>query len=200
MDIQLNELIEKIKKDGIDAALADAAAIKADAEKEASKIIEAAKRDAEAITAQAKADAERSEKAGVAAIEQAYRDLTLAFKAGIQQVLDDLTAKTVASAYTADLVKEILPNLLKSWAKKGTDSITALLSEEDLKKLDGAYVSMLSSTLKEGVEIKAAKKIDKGFHIVEKDGSAFYDFSADSVAIMLTAYLNPKLAEIINPA
>jgi len=72
-----------------------------------------------------------------------------------------------------------------------------VLSENDLKKIDDAFKAKLVSTLKGGVEFKAIKNLDGGFRIAEKDGSAFYDFSAESVAAMLSAYLNPKLGEIL---
>jgi len=45
-----------------------------------------------------------------------------------------------------------------------------------------------------------ASFIDGGFRIAEKDGSAFYDFSAEAVAAMLSAHLNPKVAEILKNA
>jgi len=197
MDIQLSELIEKIKKDGIESAQAEAAKLKADAEAEAKKIIADAKREADAINARAKDDALRSEKAGIAALEQASRNLVLAFKAEIQELLNNICADTISASYSADVIKEILPDLVKNWAIKNTDALTVLLSEKDLAKIDDAFKSKLASALKGGVEIKAVKKIDKGFRIVEKDGAAFYDFSAESVGAMLSAYLNPKLAEIL---
>jgi V/A-type H+-transporting ATPase subunit E len=75
-----------------------------------------------------------------------------------------------------------------------------LLSEGDLKKLDSAFMASLASTLKGGLEIKVGKGIDGGFHIAEKDGSAFYDFSAEAVSKLLSAYLNPHLAEILSNA
>jgi len=197
MEIQLNELIEKIKKEGIESARTEAATIRADAEALAEKLINDAKREAETIIAQAEEEAARSQKAGIAALEQASRNLVLAFKGEIQGLLDNLTAEAVASSYTADVIREILPDLIKNWAAGNADSLTALLSERDLKKLDDAFKTMLASALKGGVEIKAVKKLDAGFHIVEKDGLAFYDFSAESVAAMLSSYINPKLAEIL---
>jgi len=200
MDIQLNELIEKIKREGIESAQEGISKMKADAEAEAKEVVEAAKQEADTIINRAKEDALRSEKAGVAAIEQASRDLILAFKGEIQALLDNLTAKTVGASFSADVIKGLLPDLIKNWASKNTDSLTVLLSEEDLKKLEGAFKAKLVSALKEGVDLKAVKKLDSGFHIVEKDGSAFYDFSAESVANMFSAYLNPKLAEILKKA
>ena len=200
MDIQLNELIEKIKKDGIESAQAGASKLMAEAEAEAKKLIESARREAASIVANGKTDAERSEKAGMAAVEQASRNLILAFKGEIQGLLDKLVGEAVNSSYSADVIKGILPDLIKSWAVKDTDSLSVILSEGDLKKLDDSFKAQLASTLKGGVELKIGKSLDSGFHIAEKDGSAFYDFSAEAVARMLSAYLNPRLADVIKTA
>ena len=200
MEIQLQELIDKIKKDGIESASGEAARVKRDAEAEAARIVAVAQKEAADIVSRGKVDAERFEKAGIAAVEQASRNLVLAFKGEIQGLLDKLTAEAVGSSYSADVVKGILPDLIKNWAVKNTDSLSVVLSEGDLQKLDGSFKSQLASALKGGVDLKAGKGIDGGFHIAEKDGSAFYDFSAESVAAMLSAYLNPRLAETLKAA
>ena len=200
MDIQLHELIEKIKKEGIESAQAGAVKLKSETEAEARQIIENAKREAEAIIAAGKADAARSEKAGIAAVEQASRNLILAFKGEVQGLLDKLTADAVASSYSADVLRNVLPDLIRNWAVKNTDSLSVILSEADAKKLDDAFKAQLASALRGGVEIKVGKNIDCGFHIAEKDGSAFYDFSAEAVVKLLSAYLSPHLAETLNNA
>jgi V/A-type H+-transporting ATPase subunit E len=200
MDIQLQELIDKIKREGIESAQADAAKLKAEAEAEAGRIIEDAKKRAAGIVAQGEADRVRSEKAGVAAVEQASRNLVLAFKAEIQGLLDKIVGEAVSSAYSVDVVKGILPDLVKNWAAKNTDSLAVVLSGDDLSKLDDGFRSQLASKLKGGVDFKVGKSLDGGFHIAEKDGSAFYDFSAEAVAALLSAYLNPKLAESVKDA
>jgi V/A-type H+-transporting ATPase subunit E len=200
MDIQLQELIEKIKKDGIESAQADAAKLKAGAEADAAKIVEDAKKQAANIVAQSEADRVRSEKAGVAAVEQASRNLVLAFKAEIQGLLDKIVKEAVDSSYSVDVVKGVLPDLIKNWAAKNTDSLDVVLSEDDLKKLDDGFKSRLASQLKGGVDFKVGKSFEGGFHIAEKDGSAFYDFSAEAVAALLSAYLNPRLAELVKDA
>ena len=197
MDIQLDDLIEKIKKEGIESAKAEAASIISQAEETAAKMQEEAKQKAASIVEAAQEEADRSELAGKAALEQASRNLVLSFKGEIQGLLNALTAKAVGDAYTADVIRDVLPGLIKNWADKAEDSLAVLLPEEDLRKLDDAFASSLASVIKGGVELKAVKKLDKGFHIMEKDGAAFYDFSADAVAEMLSAYLNPKLAEIL---
>src|SRR5215510_7829660 len=99
MEIQLQELIDKIKKDGIESASAEAGRIKHDAEAEAARIIQAAQKDAADIVSRGKADAERSERVGKAAIEQAARNLVLGFKAELQALLDRIIKQASVSVF-----------------------------------------------------------------------------------------------------
>ena len=199
MEIQLQELIDKIKRDGIESATEEAAKLKREAEQEAARIISAAKKEADDIVSRGKADAERSEKAGLAALEQASRNLVLAFKGEIQTLLDKIIANGTASTYKDDTLKSVLPALLKNWASKGgSDSLDLLLSEEDLGKLKSWAGGALADELKKGLELKSDRNLGKGFRIANKDGSAYYDFSAESVAELLSAYLNPHLAELLS--
>jgi len=201
MEIQLQELIDKIKKDGIESASSEAVRIKHDAEAEAARIIQAAQKEAAGITSRGKADAERFEKAGKAAIEQAARNLILGFKAELQALLDRVIRQAAASAFKEEAFKQILPDLLKAWiSKTGTDSVNLLLSEEDQKKLSSWAVGALAAELKKGLELRSDRNLGAGFRIAAKDGSAYYDFSAESVTELLSAYLNPQLAEILKDA
>jgi V/A-type H+-transporting ATPase subunit E len=202
MDIQLQELIDKIKRDGIESAAEETARLKSQAEGEAKRIVEAARREAETIIAKGRADAERAEKAGVAALEQASRNLVLVFKKEIETLLDKLIAGGVAAAYGEDVLKGVLPELLKGWASrsKGENALNLILSEGSLKKLEAYFKDKLASELKQGMELKSDRNLAAGFRIANKDGSAYYDFSAESVAELLAAYLNPRLAETLKNA
>ena len=198
MEIQLQELINKIKKDGIDSASSEAAVLKNEAEAEAARIIAAAHKEAADIITRGKADAERSEKAGIAALEQASSNLILAFKSEIQGLLDKIVAQSSAAAYGEDALKAALPEVLVAWAAKGGDKpLDILLTDGDLKKLSSWFNDKLAGELKKGVELKPVRNLSSGFRIAEKDGSAYYDFSAEAVAQLLSAYVNPRLAEIL---
>ncbi|MDR0583326.1 MAG: V-type ATP synthase subunit E [Treponema sp.] len=197
MEIQLQELIEKIKKDGIEAASTEASQLKTQAETEAKLIVEGARKEAEAIVAKAKADAGRFEKAGIASVGQASRNLVLAFKTEIQAILDKLVARELAVSYSDDTLKAVLPEIVKGWAAGGADSLSLILPEAQLKKLEVFFQEKLSSELKKGLELKSDRNLGAGFRIANRDGSAYYDFSAESVAELLSAYLNPRLAEIL---
>jgi len=197
MDIQVQELIDKIKKDGIESASGEAARIKQEAEAEAKRIVDAASREAGDIINRGKADAERFEKAGVAALEQASRNLVLAFKGEIQNLLDKIVAHDVSASYGDDALKTILPDMIKSWTAREGDSLAVILPEAELEKLHGVFTQKLSAELKKGLTLKSDRNLGAGFRISNKDGSAYFDFSADSVAELLSAYLNPRLGEIL---
>jgi V/A-type H+/Na+-transporting ATPase subunit E len=71
------------------------------------------------------------------------------------------------------------------------------LSEKDFKKLAASLKSALSDKIKEGLEIKAVPTVTTGFRIAEKDGSGFYDFSAEETASLMAPFLSPAIAEIV---
>jgi V/A-type H+-transporting ATPase subunit E len=201
MEIQLQELIDKIKKDGIESASEEAARLKRDAENEAKRIVDAAQKEAADIVARGKQDAERSQKAGAAALEQASRNLVLAFKGEIEALLAKIVVQETSAAYGEDTLKAALPDLVKSWAAKGgSDELAVILPEGELKKLEGWFKDKLAAELKKGVELKSDRNLGAGFRIANKDGSAYFDFSAEAVAELLSAYLNPHLAEILKTA
>lgn len=201
MDVQLQELIDKIKKDGVGAAEASAQAIIADAEKRAEAIVAEAERKASESENKAKAEAERLEKASIDAIKQAARNTILSFRDGINAELSALVQSETAKAYDDKLLKTLIPEVVKEWVKNPeASSISVLLSEKDTAALSSSLIAALKGEIAKGLEIKADSSLDAGFRISTKDGAAFYDFSAESVAALFSAYLNPKTAQIMKDA
>ena len=201
MDVQLQELIDKIKKDGVGAAEASAQAINADAEKRAEAIVAEAERKALENEKKAKAEAERLEKASIDAIKQAARNTILSFRDGINAELSALIQAETAKSYDDKLLKTLIPEVVKEWVKNpDAASISVLLSEKDTAALSSSLTAALKSEIAKGLEIKADSSLDAGFRISTKDGAAYYDFSAESVAALFSAYLNPKTAQIMKDA
>jgi len=200
MDIRVQELLEKIKREGVETAEAEAAKIVSEAESRRAGIIAAAEKEAKAMVERAKLDAARSEEAGKAALLQASRDLILAFRGELEKLLATLVKADVDAAFDAETIKKALPAILESWAKTGSDEIAVMLSEKDLKPIEAFFKDKLGGTLRKGVEFKPQKDTRTGFRIVEKGGAAYYDFSAQAVADMLGSYLNSRLAAIVAEA
>ena len=201
MDVQLQELIDKIKKDGVTAAEKEAAKIIADANKKADSIIKDAETKAEQIKKDAKAETERMQKASDEAIVQAGRNMLLSFKDSLVQELDGLIQAETAKSLSKDTLKKLVPETVKLWAKNADASeLSVLLSDKDLKALESSLTTALKTEIKKGLEIKPDKTLTAGFRIGVKNGAAFYDYSAESLAEMFAAYLNPKVAGLMKVA
>lgn len=196
MDIRLQELLDKIRKDGIEAAQTDAAKVLAEAEERRKAVLADAEREAKALLAKAKADADRFEEAGKAALEQAARNLVISFRTEIEAVLAAIVRADTEKAFSGSVLEAAIPAVLAAWKDKDTDDLAVLLPPAELSKLEGAFRKKLESELKKGLELRPFPGIKAGFRIAEKDGAAYYDFSSDSLAEMLSQYLNAQLGEI----
>ena len=201
MDVQLQELIDKIKKDGVAAAEEKAAMIIDEAEKKAESIKAAAKEEAEQLVKKAKAETERMEKAEQESIVQAGRNMLISFRDSLVAELDQLIQKETEKALAKDALAKIVPATVKAWTEKTEVSeLSVLLSEQDLKLLEAAFKSELKEEIEKGLEIKPDKTLSYGFRIGVKNGAAYYDYSAESLAEMFSAYLNPKVAGLLKAA
>jgi V/A-type H+-transporting ATPase subunit E len=200
MDIRVQELLDKIKREGVDSAEAQAAKILTQAEEKRKAIIAAAEKEAKAIVEAGRLDAARAEESGKAALAQASRDLVLAFRGEIEKLLASIVKADTEVAFDADALKKVLPAILEAWAKDGRDELAVLVPEKDLAVLEAFFKDKLAAKLKAGVELKPLKNVKSGFRVAEKGGAAYYDFSAEAAATMLGAYLNSRLAAIVAEA
>ncbi|MBN2402168.1 MAG: hypothetical protein JXN64_07190 [Spirochaetes bacterium] len=199
MEVQLKELIEKIKTEGVAEAEKKADEIINNANTQASQIIEKAKKEASEIISKAKTEQQHFENAGREALKQAGRDLILAIRGKIISIFDSLIKREVTGALAGGLTGELIPAVIREWAGKGK-GLDILMSKEDSAKLQQSLLGKLSGELKNGVTIKIHPAIKSGFRISEKDGDSYYDFTDAAIAENLVQYLNPVLADIITKA
>ncbi|MDR1179687.1 MAG: V-type ATP synthase subunit E [Spirochaetales bacterium] len=197
MDIQLKELIETIKKEGIDSADSRAAQIIAEAETKARAIVARAEEDAVRILADAKREIERTEQSSKEALVQAGRDLILGLEKRIIALFDGVIKTQSGEALQGRGLEDAVAGLVRAWAAKGPAGLEVLLPAEELKKIEGSLRAKLSEELKKGLVLKPVPQIEAGFRIGESGGSAHYDFTAEGVAEILAEYLNPRLAGIM---
>jgi V/A-type H+-transporting ATPase subunit E len=200
MDIQLQELIEKIKREGVEAAKTESAAMIAEAGESRKAILATAEREAALIVQRAKAEALRSEEAGRAAIAQAARDLVIAFRDRIGAVLEAAVKQDVSAAYGPELIADAVSAALKAIAAGGAEDLSVLLPADTLAKLGARFKERLAAELGKGVELRPFEGLAAGFRIVERAGAAYYDFSADAVAGLFASHLNASLAESVRSA
>lgn len=201
MDVQLQELIDKIKRDGVAVAENSASEMISNAEKEAKRIIDNAKREAENIINQAKEEANRFEKSSEDSIKQASRNLLLQFRDSVTKELSSIVNETISDSISKDSLEKLIPEIIKEWTKNSdAKDISVLLSEKDLQALESSFKNSLKNEISQGLTLKVDNSLSKGFRVGIKDGAAFYDFSAETVAELFSAYLNPKVSALMKEA
>ena len=201
MEIQLQELIDQIKKDGVDAAEAEATSIVDCAKAEAEKIIADAKAQAEKILADAKAENERMVKSSDDAIRQSGRNLLISFRESVTKELNAIVGDAVNAVYSADSLTKLVADVVEGWAKNpDTEDITVILNTEDVKALEETALASLKDKISKGITLKANDNFDGGFRISVNNGAAYYDYSAEAVVDMMSNYLSPKVTKLLKEA
>ncbi len=201
MEIQLQELIEQIKKDGVASAEAEAEKIIAAAKAEAEKIVASAKAEASGILRDAKAETERMTKSGEDAIRQAGRNLLITFRESVGNELRAIVGEKVEAVYASDALAKMIEEIVVAWANKPeAEDLAVIVNEETRERLENALLSALKARMRDGVTLKTSEGLDKGFRIAVSEGSIYYDYSAEAVVEMLSNYLNPRVTALLKEA
>lgn len=201
MEIQLQELIDQIKKDGVEAAENEAASILAAAKIEAQKIVEEANSEADKIMANAKLENERLVKSSEDAIRQAGRNLLISFRESISKELNVILSEKVSNVYSSEAFSNLIINVIENLSSdKDSQNIEVILNAETLRSLEDAVLAGLKEKMLEGVTLRANDNFDGGFRISKKDGDAYYDYSTEAVVDMLSNYLSPKVTKLLKEA
>lgn len=182
MELQIQDLISSIRKDGIDAANAESDAIIAAANKKAAEIIAGAKAEADAKTSEAEKRIATLTEGAKVNVEQAQRDAVLSFKNAIEgefrKILSADIKKTVNGEALATLIKAALNGEDPSKYAAEVATVTEGLESE------------LAEEISKGLEVKISSNVRSGFRLSSKDGSGFFDCSDEEIAEMIRPFFS----------
>lgn len=198
METQLQEIIDRIQKEGVDSAEERAREVIAHAERQAQEKIREAEEKARQIVRTGEQDAERMKAAGEAALQQAGRDLVLSVQQELGKLFSRVIRQEVVSALTPEKTGEILAHLIKEWPKAEGDDLTVLVNQEDLAAIDKAMNAALSKAIAAGVVLHPVRGVAAGFRIGSGENAEFFDMTDGTLAELLAAYLNPRLAHLLH--
>lgn len=180
MELQIQDLVTSIRKEGVEVARAEAESIIAEAKKKAEAIIAAAKSEAKSEKDAAEKEIGILKESAAVGAEQAKRDAVLAFKNEIKGEYEKILAADVKKSLNDDALGKL---------------ILAAVSGEDVSQyaVEVAQVSdslkkTLAQEIKKGLEIRPAKSVQAGFRLAEKDGSGYFDCSDEEIMQMLMPY------------
>jgi V/A-type H+/Na+-transporting ATPase subunit E len=197
MDVQLKELIDKIKNDGVKSAEESAAAIISEAEAKAKQIILDAEKKAKDLQENSQRDAEVSKQSSIDAVKQAARDLVIDLKKEIETIFENLIKSGTEESLKGDELSSAIIAVLNNWNKDSVSDLSVMLPVDQEEAVVKSINKKFGDLLKEGLEIKPHKGIEAGFKISEKDGNVYYDFSAEGLGQMMAEYLSPALSNFV---
>jgi V/A-type H+-transporting ATPase subunit E len=195
---ELQPLLDQIRKEGVEKAETEAAEILAQAKEKAAQTVRDAEAKAKALVAKAEADAEVFTQRSITTLEQSARDLLITVGQGIENIISEIVAESTAEALNIKVLEQMLVNMAKSCAEQqGETRIEMLVSEADQKELVKFFAAKYSDQMGHGIELHVDSEILKGFKVSFADEHAYLDFTQEAIAEALTAFLRPKLAEIV---
>src|SRR3989338_6686755 len=145
MSQQVQELIDKIKEEGIQAADQKAREIEEQAKRNAQGTLDEANKRARELISDAEEEIRKKQEASRTALQQASRDTLLSLKKDVQKLFHKVTPAQAADALTPDNPSGIIAAVAhKSVDGKSADAgIEVVLSPEDLKELRDGFLAKL---------------------------------------------------------
>ncbi|MDP8253172.1 MAG: hypothetical protein P9X27_02105 [Candidatus Kaelpia aquatica] len=198
MEVELDRLIEKIKKEGVQEAKKEADKIIAKAKEEAVRILQEVKSKSEIVVQDAKSQSDKYADVARAAIEQAVRDSIISLREKVIVVFDSLLKRDVSKSLSPQAVKDMIVQILSNWKPGEDDSIEILTSEQDRDSLRDLLIDEFKEKIAAGFEVKVHPGLEKGFRIGVKGEDLHYDFSDQGIADVIAVFLNKEIAEIVN--
>ena len=185
----LQSLLEKINRDGVEKAEAEAKKIVDAAQAKAAAILKAAEENAAKAKADAAASAEADSARATETVRQAARDVVLGVRDAVTALLERLLAQDVDKALADE----------KTAVGIVADAIKDLTGPGEIvcgEKLASALKSQVSSL--KSFALTTDPALGAGFTVKLDGGRVEHDFTAETISAELAKRLRPDLAKLLN--
>lgn len=180
MELQIQDLVSSIRKEGIDAANEKAEQILAEAREKANDIVSRAKTEAKLELETAQREISVLRDGAIENAEQAKRDAMISFKVDVLAQVDRLLAVKVREELSGDSLGKL---------------IRAVVVGEDVSKyaVELAEVTEelkveLAEEIKNGLDVRPVRSVTHGFRLAAKDGSGYFDCTDEEIMDLLKPY------------
>lgn len=192
---KIQELTEKIYREGVEKGQAEADRIVEEAKQSAEQIIAEAREQAKAIEAQAQKKASELDANTKSELKLYTRQALNALKSEIVNVLTDKVAKDAAADLAAD--KNFLGQFAVMLAGKWADNEAVVLSSSEAESLKEYFSKQAKELLDKGVTINKVNGKDTMLSISPADGSYKVNFGKEEFEAYFKNFLRPQLVEML---
>jgi len=197
----LNEVIEKLKREGIDAAKVEADRIKEKAEADAETTEIEAKAKAKALVNQAEAEAKKIRDQLQVEMERASKIALAAFKSSVEKalVVPAIDESLATLLTTPAHMEKIISEMIKGFASnnlKGAD-LEVILPESVRDQLGSAFVAKMKLMTAGGaVNVQFDDNIRFGFKIGPGGEGFVFDLTDEGLREMFVKFVSPKFRNL----
>lgn len=195
MENKIQELTDKIYREGVEKGNQEAGKIIAKAQEDAKEIVENAKKEAESIMATARKSADELAENTKSELRLFAGQAVNALKSEIATLVTDKIVDADVKAFAAN--KDFLNAFIVALASKWSVNEPIVISTADAEGLKKYFASKAKGLLDKGVKIEQVNGIKTLFTVSPADGSYKVNFGEEEFMNYFKEFLRPQLVEML---
>ncbi len=195
MENKIQELTDKIYREGVEKGNTEAQKLIANAQDEAKKIVEDARKEAEAIVAASRKSADELAENTKSELKLFAGQAVNALKSEIATLVTDKIVNADVKAFAAD--KDYLNAFIVALASKWSVNEPIVISAADADGLKKYFASQAKALLDKGVKIEQVNGNKTLFTVSPADGSYKVNFGEEEFMNYFKEFLRPQLVEML---
>ena len=195
MENKIQELTDKIYREGVEKGNTEAQKLIANAQDEAKKIVEDARKEAEAIVAASRKSADELAENTKSELKLFAGQAVNALKSEIATLVTDKIVNADVKAFAAD--KDYLNAFIVALASKWSVNEPIVISTADADGLKKYFASQAKALLDKGVKIEQVNGNKTLFRVSPADGSYKVNFGEEEFMNYFKEFLRPQLVEML---
>jgi V/A-type H+-transporting ATPase subunit E len=199
MSNELETLLQRLQRDGVEAGKQQAGALVQAARQEAERIVDLARAEAAQLVATARAESDALLLRSGQALRHACRDLLLVVGQRIETLVQKLVGDRVGAALDTATVVRLVQTLIQAFVAhgRGAAALEVVVGPEQQKALTQAVLDDLRKALQSGITLRVQEGVGPGFQVRMGDGGVRHDFTAPAIAAALAELVTPQLAAVV---
>ena len=195
MENKIQELTDRIYREGVERGNEEAKKLIEKAQKEAHDIIENARKEAESLMSAARKSADELAENTKSELHLFANQSVNALKSEIATLLTDKIVSAEVKNFVSD--KDYLNAFIVALASKWSVNEPIVISAEDAENLKSYFVAHAKELLNKGVKIEQVNGIKTLFSISPADGSYKVNFGEEEFMNYFKEFLRPQLLDML---
>lgn len=201
MQNKLQELTEKIYREGLEKGQAEANQLVAKAKEEAARILADAKVEAERIIAAAHKEADDYRKNIETEVALSAKQVISGVKQQIVSLIETklFEAPLVDALKDAEFMKKVIETAINRWDPNSAENVSLriLVPTEMAEAITEHFTTKTLTLLNKEVEVQVDKGIKYGFRIGPKDGNYVVSFTEADFENLFKDFMRPKIVAML---